>query len=194
MGTEVCDDGDITDGRGCLNDCTGSMAGFSCSGGTSSLPDTCTATCGDSIVIEPDEECDDGNTSNLDGCSSTCAVETGWVCDEDEPSNCAGICGDGIRVSDEACDDGDKDDNEGCLDDCSGAISGWTCTGGTISTPDVCQTTCGDSILVPGQEQCENDETVLTDGCDASCNTITGWNCTGMVVDASCQEICGDGL
>jgi cysteine-rich repeat protein len=32
--------------------------------------------CGDGTV-DPGEECDDGNTCDLDGCSATCAIETG---------------------------------------------------------------------------------------------------------------------
>lgn len=37
---------------------------------------------------EGTEQCDDGNKQNGDGCSSTCAVETGWICDG-QPSVCA---------------------------------------------------------------------------------------------------------
>lgn len=38
--------------------------------------------CGDWIVA-PSETCDDGNTNNGDGCSSTCLVENGWACGGD---------------------------------------------------------------------------------------------------------------
>ena len=37
------------------------------------------ATCGNGTV-EGAEACDDGNTSSLDGCSSTCVDEAGWDC------------------------------------------------------------------------------------------------------------------
>jgi len=48
--------------------------------------------CGDGL-IEPPEQCDDGNTVNGDGCSSNCQVEPMWHCD-DEPSVCFFIpCG-----------------------------------------------------------------------------------------------------
>ena len=33
--------------------------------------------CGDKIK-QPNEDCDDGNSSNGDGCSSDCVVEQGW--------------------------------------------------------------------------------------------------------------------
>lgn len=31
--------------------------------------------------------CDDANTDDLDGCDSSCLVETGWIC-HSEPSSC----------------------------------------------------------------------------------------------------------
>jgi cysteine-rich repeat protein len=40
---------------------------------------TCVAICGDNYVL-PVEGCDDGNTVDGDGCSSTCTVETDWAC------------------------------------------------------------------------------------------------------------------
>jgi cysteine-rich repeat protein len=45
--------------------------------------------CGDGVIEVP-EECDDHNTDDGDGCSSTCTVEDGWVC-EGEPSVCTEI-------------------------------------------------------------------------------------------------------
>ena len=43
--------------------------------------------CGDG-VIEGTEQCDDGNTVNGDGCSSTCQVESGFTCNGASPTNC----------------------------------------------------------------------------------------------------------
>ena len=47
------------------------------------------------------EACDDGNTVNGDGCSSTCSgVDEGWICNGTNPSNCnSGGCGDGIIIT-----------------------------------------------------------------------------------------------
>ncbi|MGB5705131.1 MAG: fibro-slime domain-containing protein, partial [Polyangiales bacterium] len=46
-----------------------------CSGGV------CQAVCGDGVIIYGTSEmCDDGNTSDGDGCSSTCQVEDGFEC------------------------------------------------------------------------------------------------------------------
>lgn len=46
-----------------------------------------TPVCGDEMVSET-EGCDDGNLTPGDGCSDTCAVESGWTC-EGEPSICS---------------------------------------------------------------------------------------------------------
>ena len=53
--------------------------------------DTCTTTlfCGDGIITSPPESCDqgNGNIANGDGCSATCAIESGWAC-IGQPSQC----------------------------------------------------------------------------------------------------------
>lgn len=59
-------------------------------------------TCGNG-AIESGESCDDSNTTNGDGCSSACAVETGFSC-SGTPSSCSGICGDSLVVGSEQCD------------------------------------------------------------------------------------------
>ena len=34
----------------------------------------CSSKCGDGILVSAHEECDDNNTDNYDGCSSTCTI------------------------------------------------------------------------------------------------------------------------
>jgi large repetitive protein len=63
-------------------------------------------------VKEGTETCDDGNTSDGDGCSSTCAVETSYTCDEASPTICK-RCGDGVKEGIETCDDGNTSDGDG---------------------------------------------------------------------------------
>lgn len=59
-------------------------------------------------AIEVGEECDDGNTNNLDGCSNICEVEYGYSC-VSQPSVCTRIvivnpfCGDSICNNGETC-------------------------------------------------------------------------------------------
>ena len=39
------------------------------------------AVCGNG-VLDAGEACEDGNTTNGDGCDDTCAIESGWDCTE----------------------------------------------------------------------------------------------------------------
>ncbi len=88
-------------------------------------PDDCGATCGDSLV-EGTENCDDGNTVDGDGCSSTCTIESGWGC-SGAPSSCTEICGDGIVTVGEQCD--------GTAGPCPGlCLSSCRCTTGEVPT------------------------------------------------------------
>ena len=110
-GNEVCDGTDLG-GEDCVSQ--GFLAGtLACNPNcmafdTSNCVD---AICGDGIV-GPGEECDDGNFSDGDGCSSNCTVEPGWQC-VGEPSACSPVCGDGLIVGGEACD-GDNLNGETC--------------------------------------------------------------------------------
>jgi cysteine-rich repeat protein len=73
--------------------------------------------CGDGIV-DSGEQCDDGNTNNGDGCSSTCQTEG--------PPN---VCGDGALGGSEQCDDGNTTAGDGCSADCKSEFkitSNWT--------------------------------------------------------------------
>ena len=95
MSTEVCDDGGLDNTSMCKSDCTGSVNGWTCAGGSSTTASTCTTNCGDTFALGT-EACDDGNVVNLDGCSSTCTIEAGWTCDKTlVPTKCSPICGDG---------------------------------------------------------------------------------------------------
>jgi len=55
---EVCDDYDKNDGLGCKSDCSGSLPGWECSGGSELNPDFCMPICGDGIIVGA-EACDD---------------------------------------------------------------------------------------------------------------------------------------
>jgi cysteine-rich repeat protein len=85
-------------------------------------------TCGDGVLQEPREACEDGNTADGDGCSSICQFEAGYT----------PVCGDTILTAGEFCD-GNKytfcsaDGNPGaqlltCKADCSGFDPAGQCT------------------------------------------------------------------
>jgi cysteine-rich repeat protein len=59
--------------------------------------------CGDRRVTGT-EQCDDGNSTAMDGCSPTCTIEI--------------ICGDRVRGGAEECDDGNTVEGDGCSPTC----------------------------------------------------------------------------
>jgi choice-of-anchor A domain-containing protein len=93
--------------------------------------------CGDGLV-DPGEQCDDGNDADNDGCSSTCETE-------------AHYCGDGHRGYGESCDDGNSVDGDGCSSTCETEPTecgdGRTdateaCDDGNVVNGDGCSATC----------------------------------------------------
>jgi cysteine-rich repeat protein len=107
--------------------------------------DVPTHRCGDGHVVEGVEECDDGNTFNGDGCSSTCQREDGWSCSGGNsftPSTCtASSCGDGKRTGLEECDDDNNVDGDGCSADCK-VEQWWDCDTAAAPNDMGGQTTC----------------------------------------------------
>jgi cysteine-rich repeat protein len=168
--------------------------------------------CGDSIIGEPGEECDDGNTNSGDGCSSTCKIE---------------FCGDGIvnNQPNEECDDGNNISEDGCSAICRYEFCGdlivqrglgETCdpTGGQLPpNGNPCNldcTYCGDGNT-DTHEQCDDGNPNNNDFCRNDCILPTcgdGIISTGETCDPPwapgpepqaniCRETCtycGDGI
>jgi len=115
---EECDDGNTTDGDGCNAACFLEFCG---DGVINNVVETCeppntdlcnggctarTPVCGDDFLTPP-EQCEDGNVSDGDGCSSTCTSEIPVA------------CGDGFIDPGEQCDDGNLLDGDGCTMSCA---------------------------------------------------------------------------
>jgi cysteine-rich repeat protein len=180
-GLEDCDDGDTDDSDGCSATCA-IESGWLCDTALENEPDSICAAivCGDS-VINGAEECDDGNSDNLDGCSDACTVEYGYDC-VNEPSECATTCGDGEAAfgeAAEACDDGDSLDGDGCSASCT-VETGFLCDTSPENQPDtICDSICGDG-LIRGAEACDDAPPAEDDdGCSATCTIEPGFQCTG---------------
>ncbi len=200
----VCGDGTVTDielcddigalgapltpvnGDGCSDICTIEPE-YTCTG----TPSRCTPICGDGLLkdnvhfeaectggddLKCDEECDDGNTVDLDGCDSDCKVEVGWVCTSVDNSVCSSVCGDGFMRDAEECDDGNEEDWDGCYANCEVEL-GYSCV---HNDPSICTAGCGDGIMKKG-EVCDDGNTSDGDGCTKDCGRVEfGWTCTSI--------------
>ncbi len=148
--------------------------------------------CGDGIVSH-DEICDDGNTTNGDGCSDKCQIESGYRCSKvDGKSMCYQIhCGNGTIEDDEECDDGNTQSGDGCSSLCF-VEKGYSCTPATASKPSVCTTTCGNGIVEAEYgEKCDDGNQIAGDGCSPACQVEAGYLCE----DNHCiARACGDGI
>ena len=213
---EQCDDGtgNNADDKDCTSTCQANFCGDghpdtlgtnkeTCDTGGNSQTcnaDCTTARCGDGKVnpsftptgAPGPEQCDDGNTTNGDGCSSTCQLEhcgnghldAGEGCDDGNnvagdgcsPSCQVEQCGNGILDQGEECDDG----NSVATDDC---VSNNT-------APATCKiAVCGDSIVDTLREDCDDgaNNGKTGDPCDANCKFVT---CGNGTVDTG--EVCDD--
>ncbi len=123
--------------------------------------------CGDGFLDRTSEACDDGNTTDGDGCSADCSSDE--------------TCGNGIRdeVTGELCDDGNTADGDTCRSDC---LSDYRCGNGIVDT-----TADG----ATRDEVCDDGNTVNGDGCSATCESDE--SCGNGIVDTAAGEVCDDG-
>ena len=191
---EACDDNEPGVNGGCLN-CQ-PVNGYMCMHGKPACPgnicnDT-TKKCelisvlyGDGIINSDFEKCDDGNTTDGDGCTDG-RVDPGYSCIVAGELCVAAACGDGILARGEACDDGNVMANDGCSNRCK-KEEGYLCT--TPGTPCV-KGDCGDNIVQHGEE-CDNGNKTNGDGCSATCTIEAGYVC--LAAGGKCTKTtCGD--
>ena len=138
------------------------------------------------------ELCDDGNTNDGDGCSSSCEVEPGYNCTMPGMA-CTKIefCGDGALNLDigEQCDDGNTVSGDGCSATCT-IEPNFVCP--TPGQPCVSTVKCGDG-KVQGNEQCDDGNAVSGDGCSSTCQLEPGWQCPNPGGKCIAKK-CGDGI
>ncbi len=145
------------------------------------------ACCGNGIV-DPGEDCDDGNDDNGDACLDTCVPST---------------CGDGILDPDtEECDDGNDDETDACTSLCEDASCGdglvqagvEACDDGNDVDTDACLSTCenaacGDGVVHEGVELCDDGNDDDGDACLSTC-AVASCGDGEVQVDV---EACDDG-
>jgi cysteine-rich repeat protein len=125
----------------------------------------CEATACGNGLIESGETCDDDGTTAGDGCSETCATESGWTC-AGVPSSCSPTCGDGTILGSEVCDGL----NLGGATCGSRGFSGGTlrCTSCAFNEAACTNVSCGNGAIESGEE-CDDGNSVRFDGCDTAC-------------------------
>jgi cysteine-rich repeat protein len=119
------------------------------------------------------ETCDDGNVSSGDGCSASCDVEDGFICDRPGEPCREPRCGDGFV---------DFIPGNGGTGGTGGSGSGGTGKGGSAGSS-------GGGTY----EECDDGNATGSDGCGASCTLEPGFACPEP--GAPCRTIvCGDGF
>ena len=155
------------------------------------------AKCGDGVVWDSVEACDDGNMVDGDGCTNMCAsascgdgiVQMGEECDDGNMADtdaCLATCvkakcGDAkVQMGVEACDDGMA--SMACDVDCTAVMcgdnvvnmaAGEVCDDGNMVDTDACvackAAKCGDGKVQAGVEECDDGNMVNGDGCENTC-------------------------
>ena len=182
---EACDDGNDVGGDGCSADCKIIEENYRCEEpGKPCIP----MTCGNEVVDEPYEECDDGEYS----------VEYGGGCGFD--CTFTHYCGDHLL------DDIDKQNGEECDNGDDNVLR-------ESEEYDVCDINCkrlnycGDGKIDAGHEVCDDGNSNDDDGCSSKCEyevgfacSVTGGKttctpvaCSNGVVDSDSGELCDDG-
>ena len=128
-------------------------------------------------VLEPPEECDDGNRRDNDGCTSTCMLEIG-ICgdgivqsllnEQCEPSRhdpaLPYACSPRCRFASPTCGNGQVEDGE----ECDAGLLNANAVGAPCRA-DCGAPRCGDGILDAPQELCDDGNRLQGDGCDRYC-------------------------
>ncbi|MDC0667108.1 choice-of-anchor L domain-containing protein [Nannocystis radixulma] len=122
-----------------------SMSDPGSSGTTSAGVTEGTGECGNA-VLEPGEQCDDGNQADGDGCESNCLLPH--------------TCGDGKHEVGEACDDGNTMNGDTCSADCQVVTPLQDCGNGSVEMPELC-----DDGNQAGGDGCEADCTFTPPEC-----------------------------
>ena len=135
------------------------------------------ATCNDfGQCVEPGEDCDDGNVTENDGCSSICLTEGVTAC---VSLTDVGCCGNGVREGREECDDKNTKNGDGCSSVClnEGAKAlKYDCGDGKVA-----------QSASTGGEECDWKEENDVYGCSSNCLNV------GSISKEDLYAICGNG-
>ena len=128
--------------------------------------------CGNGAVEAP-EACDDSNTANGDGCSSTCTIEAGWTC-TGSPSVCTPIPTQTRSITHTFTPTLTSTVTPTLSPTLTATVTPtWSPTHTATVTPTITpKPACGNRI-VEGVEACDDGNTVDGDCCSADCTVIS---------------------
>jgi cysteine-rich repeat protein len=127
-----------------------------------------TAVCGDG-AIAGGETCDDGNTSDGDGCDHNC-----------QPTG----CGNGVITTGETCDDANTADGDCCSSTCQLDAAGTACgDDGDVCTNDVCNAS-GGCTHPNNTAPCDDGNPCTT------LDTCGGGQCVGYAISCPLCQVC----
>jgi len=153
-------------------------------------PECTPSICGNAVV-DPGEECDDGNTESGDGCSGGCRTEVWPICVPPELCQPVIVCGDGELEAAETCDDGNVTAGDGCSPECQ-VEAGWACPQPARPCVRVPPDACGNGVVEEEYgEQCDDG---VNDGGYGECapGCVIGPYCGDGVLHAPFEQ-CDDG-
>ncbi|CAI2375823.1 unnamed protein product [Moneuplotes crassus] len=182
---EECDDSGEINGDGCDSSCKIEDY-WSCVQPVVIQPAQCTENCGDGRRFNSlATYCDDNNTDDDDGCSSTCAIENGYSCtggSSTQKDVCTPICGDGKVIVNEKCDDGNSDSGDGCSDSCE-IEENWVCNGGNITSQSSCRLKC----IIENCKTCDSEINTKCNTCVDGYSLNKDFSCRHVEVSESAQ-------
>jgi len=175
---------------------------------TEALNCTIPAICGNG-ALEGAEACDDANTASGDGCSPSCDVEPGWLCDPTTtPTRCRFLCpgpgdwGAGFPCPVDICDLGDcRNRPSPAFTPCSGGV----CDGAIMCVECLDNSTCGGTtpfcdvdrrrcVACLGLADCSDGNECTADMCaSGACGRTSlpaGTMCSGGVCTGGASPLC----
>ncbi|CAD8129340.1 unnamed protein product [Paramecium sonneborni] len=182
-----------------------------CETGYYMLENICFPNCGDRLILELYEDCDDGNLQPYDGCFECKfqCIEDCNICDRGKcilkceegyefvNNTCLSVCGDLLVAKEEDCDDGNTQPYDGCFDckyscpeNCNDCYQGICLECNyqqqlIISNQCKQQLHCGDGLLQE-QEECDDENYQPVDGCN-DCLIEKNWICITITKDSFSQ-------
>ena len=153
----------------CIANCQSCSTGTSCSVCISYYAlDNTNTSCVSTINCSTISNCQSCNTAN--GCTQ---CDVGYSATN--IVTCSAVCGDGIKLSFEACDDHNNVSGDGCSSNCT-IEGGYYCNGsnGNISTCDKCSIHCSSCTAVNSCQLCDNPYLLnsTTTSCVPNCSLI----------------------